>query len=202
MSDLIERLRMLKEIAGIEGGCIGDAAADRIAGLEAEVSYLRTRDKSQGAYIEQVLDELEAENEEDRIAELEASRDRWKQQYELEEKETSALHDRIAELEKFDEDNREELRMADKYIKELEAQVVALQNKCARRGLSPEDSDALQAENERLRVLLKVAQCPNQHCDGEGTCAGEVPGYDGEGDLDVWQCQWCAERKALLGEPE
>ena len=64
MSDLIERLRMLKEIAGIEGGCIGDAAADRIAELEAEVTYLRTRDKSQGAYIEQVLDKLEAENEE------------------------------------------------------------------------------------------------------------------------------------------
>jgi len=64
MSDLIDRLRMLKEIAGIEGGCIGDAAANRIAELEAEVSYLRTRDKSQGAYIEQTLDELEAENEE------------------------------------------------------------------------------------------------------------------------------------------
>jgi len=48
------------------------ALQERIAELEAEVSYLRTRDKSQGAYIEQVLDELEAENEEDRIAELEA----------------------------------------------------------------------------------------------------------------------------------
>ena len=32
---------MLKEIAGIEGGCIGDAAADRIAELEAENERLR-----------------------------------------------------------------------------------------------------------------------------------------------------------------
>lgn len=37
-------------------------------------------------------------------------------------------------------------------IAELEAHVEALQNKCARRGLSPEDSDALQAENAKLRL--------------------------------------------------
>jgi hypothetical protein len=42
-------------------------------------------------------------------------------------------------------------------IEELEAQVEALQNKCARRGLSPEDSDALEAENERLRAVYEAA---------------------------------------------
>ena len=82
-------------------------AADRIAELEAEVTYLRTREKIQGAYIEQVLDKLEAE-----------------------------AADRIAEL---------------------EAQVEALQNKCARRGLSPEDSDALQARVEVLEAAIRWA---------------------------------------------
>ena len=54
----------------------------------------------------------------------------------------------------------------------------------------------------KLRTLLAKARCPDPDCDGEGTCAAMVPGYDGEGDIDVWECQWCAERKALLGEPE
>ena len=47
--------------------------------------------------------------------------------------------------------------------------------------------------------LLEAAKCPDPDCDGEGTCCAMVPGYDGEGDIDVWQCQWCHERKVLLG---
>ena len=43
-------------------------------------------------------------------------------------------------------------------IEELEAQCEALQNKCARRGLSPEDSDALQADNERLRAVYEAVK--------------------------------------------
>ncbi len=39
-------------------------------------------------------------------------------------------------------------------IERLQAQVEALQNKCAQRGLSPEDSDRLQTRNERLEELL------------------------------------------------
>ena len=42
-------------------------------------------------------------------------------------------------------------------IEQLEAQVEALQNKCANRGLSPEDSDRLQAENERLQTAINNA---------------------------------------------
>ncbi len=38
--------------------------------------------------------------------------------------------------------------------KQLQAQVEALQNKCAQRGLAPEDSDRLQARNEQLEELL------------------------------------------------
>lgn len=40
-------------------------------------------------------------------------------------------------------------------ISQLQAQVEVLQNRCANRGLSPEDSDALQAENERLQESAK-----------------------------------------------
>ena len=46
-------------------------------------------------------------------------------------------------------------RKAADRIAELEAHVEALQNKCARRGLSPEDSDALQAENDSLRENME-----------------------------------------------
>jgi uncharacterized coiled-coil protein SlyX len=48
----------------------------------------------------------------------------------------------------------DEVEKRDLRIAELEAHVEALQNKCARRGLSPEDSDALQAENERLTAAI------------------------------------------------
>lgn len=46
--------------------------------------------------------------------------------------------------------------------------------------------------------LLEEAKCPDPDCDGEGTCCRMGPGYDGEGDIDVYQCQWCHERKLLL----
>ena len=51
MSDMIERLRMLKEIAGIEGGCIGDAAADRIEELETLLSVKQETIKAREAEI-------------------------------------------------------------------------------------------------------------------------------------------------------
>lgn len=67
----------------------------------------------------------------------------------------------------------------------------------------------VQVHNDRLHKLtrlLEAAKCPDEHCDGNGTCATgrTVPGYDGEGDVewDVWQCQWCDERKKLLGEAD
>ncbi len=40
-------------------------------------------------------------------------------------------------------------------IEQLQAQVEALQNKCAHRGLSLEDSDRLQSRNEQLEELLR-----------------------------------------------
>lgn len=50
------------------------------------------------------------------------------------------------------------------------------------------------------RKLLEVAVCPDDNCDKAGTCSRwPVPGYDGEADIDVWECQWCAERNAVLG---
>lgn len=48
--------------------------------------------------------------------------------------------------------------------------------------------------------LLKAAKCPDPACDGEGTCSGTRPGYDGEPDLDVWQCQWCEIRDRLVSD--
>lgn len=45
-----------------------------------------------------------------------------------------------------------------KEIERLEAQVEALQNKCANRGLSPEDSDALQARNAKLEKVREAAK--------------------------------------------
>ena len=47
-----------------------------------------------------------------------------------------------------------------------------------------------------LKELLRVAKCPNAHC---------VDGVIQEGfpdDYQVFQCQWCAERDALLAEPK
>lgn len=50
--------------------------------------------------------------------------------------------------------------------------------------------------------LLALAKCPDDECDGEGTCSKIAPGYDGEGDVDIWECQFCAERRAVLAGPE
>ncbi len=66
-------------------------------------------------------------------------------------------------------------RELEQRIERLEAQCEALQNKCARRGLSPEDSDALQAENERLRGALEyIANFAHP----------DFPAGDLEGELD------------------
>lgn len=56
----------------------------------------------------------------------------------------------------------------------------------------------LRSELKRARKLLCVAHCPN--CAGEGMYCAEVPGYDGEPDYDMVECEFCAERSALLGE--
>lgn len=47
--------------------------------------------------------------------------------------------------------------------------------------------------------LLKHAKCPDADCDGDGVCSKLAPGYDGESDVDIWECQWCAERNVALG---
>jgi len=44
------------------------------------------------------------------------------------------------------------------------------------------------------RELLAFAKCPN--CDGSGATAVQVA----EGEWEAEQCQWCDERKALIGE--
>lgn len=62
------------------------------------------------------------------------------------------------------------------------------------------DYDIVQTakDNVELRKLLALAKCPDENCDGEGTCSGIVPGYDCEPDLDVWECRWCFERAMVL----
>lgn len=52
--------------------------------------------------------------------------------------------------------------------------------------------EQLEAENERLLGLLKVATCPA--CDGSGAIPhGPLP----DGSWEAEQCQWCDERKAI-----
>ncbi|MFA7218944.1 MAG: hypothetical protein WC119_00265 [Synergistaceae bacterium] len=78
----------------------------------------------------------------------------------------------------------------------------------------------LQEENDRLKILLKIAICPN--CDGSGaipvqTCARQYVTHDMamdaccpemEGSLycdDEWeatQCQWCYEKDEILKTTE
>jgi len=56
----------------------------------------------------------------------------------------------------------------------------------------------LDVKIKHLEDLLTLAKCPDTSCDGKGTCAGMGPGYDGEADVNWWECQWCAERKEVL----
>lgn len=51
------------------------------------------------------------------------------------------------------------------------------------------------------KKLLAAAACPECK-DKSGAYAIEVPGYDGEGDLELVQCQWCTEVNALLGKED
>ena len=51
-------------------------------------------------------------------------------------------------------------------------------------------------ELQKALKLLKVAKCPNAHC-VDGTCQR---GFDD--DYEVFECQFCHERKALLGTSE
>jgi hypothetical protein len=48
------------------------------------------------------------------------------------------------------------------------------------------------------KELLKVAKCPNEGCGGQGWSAHQVA----EGVWEQEQCQFCAERKALLADGE
>ena len=57
--------------------------------------------------------------------------------------------------------------------------------------------EQLEAENERLLSLLKVATCPA--CDGSGAIPhGPLP----DGSWEAEQCQWCDERKQALAQPQ
>jgi len=46
---------------------------------------------------------------------------------------------------------------------------------------------------EKMRELLRVAECPDGNCDKNGA-AGIL---HGDGDWEIYQCQWCHERKAI-----
>lgn len=55
-------------------------------------------------------------------------------------------------------------------------------------------ADAL-AKDERiakLKVLLKVAKCPDPGCED-----GVIQHESWDGHYDCYECQWCHERKAL-----
>lgn len=45
-------------------------------------------------------------------------------------------------------------------------------------------------EHIEMGKLLKIARCPDDSCDGKGTCQ--------VGEDDISQCQWCDERNKLL----
>lgn len=45
--------------------------------------------------------------------------------------------------------------------------------------------------------LLKVANCPECE-DNSGAYCNEVPGYDGEGDIEMQQCRWCTEKAEMF----
>lgn len=47
---------------------------------------------------------------------------------------------------------------------------------------------------QAMKELLKVAKCPNAHC-VEGVIQAGFPD-----DYEVFQCQFCTERKELLAE--
>ena len=51
---------------------------------------------------------------------------------------------------------------------------------------------------ENMAKLLEQAKCPN-NCE-DGMYCIEVPGYDGEGDIEVVECQWCFEKDAYIKE--
>ena len=55
---------------------------------------------------------------------------------------------------------------------------------------SAADHERLEAENARLKTLIKAADCPN--CDKSGAY------YDGQG--EVIQCRWCYEYNQLMKE--
>jgi len=53
----------------------------------------------------------------------------------------------------------------------------------------------MRREISKLRELLAFAKCPDEDCDGQGFSV--VP--DGDGSAMQQQCQWCHERKELIG---
>jgi hypothetical protein len=138
MTDLIERLRAVYEDKYCDQTLFNEAA-DRIEELEAENARLLNRIAELGSY----LDEEREKNEKQVRMTMDL-------RYE---------NERLRELTTNDKQEIGSYRKGTGLRGEnraLEAQVEALQNKCARRGLSPEDSDALEAENARL--LNRIAE--------------------------------------------
>lgn len=55
-----------------------------------------------------------------------------------------------------------------------------------------------EAQRDRAFKLLRVADCPDPGCGGQGW----YPDYDNHGEACQVRCQWCDERDALLAERE
>ncbi len=59
----------------------------------------------------------------------------------------------------------------------------------------------VEATIKAMKLLLKVAKCPDTNCDGKGTvCRTEGVYPNGEVALDLHECQWCSETKAIIKE--
>lgn len=65
-----------------------------------------------------------------------------------------------------------------------------------------EDLAATRQRCERLEALLKVAKCPDDHCNNEGTTWIAMLNGGGEAEQLPQQCQWCDERKQALNKQE
>ena len=62
-----------------------------------------------------------------------------------------------------------------------------------------ENTEILLDRLDEFSRLLKVAKCPDDNCDGNGTVLlGEYQHDNGEIEQHLEQCQWCCERDAAL----
>jgi chromosome segregation ATPase len=116
------------------------------------------------------------------------------------------LKQRIKELEgnntNLFKQNRKQLKTICQFggrIEELEAQLAEMQLNCDDSRNAHKTSDEWrshwQTKAAELEALLKVAKCPNALCSDGAFQHGPTP----DGDWIAEQCQWCAERKAIIG---